>query len=114
MASHVVLGMKGEIRSLAVIATSGSYAKAGGFLTEIGEAELESLEGRLWPIHSGELAYIGRDYLRRSGVRKSRVLSYDRYLDANWGDMLDGVLVLKSEAPPTYIRPRKPMQSALK
>jgi erythromycin esterase-like protein len=110
MANHAVRNMNTAIHSLAVVAASGSYAAAGGELAALAQPEMDSLEGEF--SQSAELSYVDSDSLRRVGTTRSRVVSYSRYANAQWGEMLDGVLVLASEAPPTYIRPRTPMQAA--
>jgi erythromycin esterase-like protein len=112
MASHAVREADATLKSVAVIGASGEYA-AGGRLTEISRAEADSLEGLFAPTQGAELAYVDSDSLERTGPRKSRVLGYSQYDERDWSEWLDGVLVLASEAPPTYIRPSRPMQAAL-
>jgi erythromycin esterase-like protein len=112
MASHTVRGADGTLKSVAVIGASGEYAASDGRPTEITRADADSLEGLFAPTQGAELAYVDADSLRRTGSRRSRVLGYGRYDERDWSEWLDGVLVLAAEVPPTYIRPRTPMQAA--
>jgi erythromycin esterase-like protein len=113
MASHAVRGANARIKSVAVVGASGEYAAPGGRRTEITRADADSLEGHFAPTQNAELAYIDGDSLRRAGPRKSRVISYGRYDERDWSEWLDGVLVLAAEAPPTFIRPARPMQATM-
>jgi erythromycin esterase-like protein len=112
MASDVVQSARASSKSVAVIGVSGYYL-AGGEATELVSADADSLEGHFAPQMDAELAYIDSDALRRVGQIKSRVLHYRQYEERDWSEWLDGVVVIAEEAPPTYVRPRSPMQASM-
>lgn len=112
LASLAVRRANSRIKSVAVVGASGEYAVPGGRTAEIASAEANSLEGRFARRQGEELAYVDGDALRRAGPMRSRVISYGRYDEREWSEWLDGVLVVAVEAPPTYVRPGKPMQAA--
>jgi hypothetical protein len=57
------------------------------------------------PTQGDTLTYVHRDALKRTGSKRSRLLSYDQYSEANWGEYFDGVIVLPVEVPPAHVRP---------
>lgn len=113
MASHAGRDMKTRIKSIAIVATSGTYGGPGRRPSGIAIADAESLEGHFAPVPGTEQTYVDGDALKRCGKRKSRLLGYDEYVNEDWSELLDGVLVLASDTPPDFIRPPKPMQTSV-
>ena len=116
MASYAVANSNRSIKSIAIVALSGSIARGGpisrgGRRAEIVAADEDSLEAIFAPKDGAGLAYIDAERLQRAGIKKSRVLGYADYVEDTWAEYLDGVVVMAVEAPPTYVREARPMQT---
>jgi erythromycin esterase-like protein len=116
MASYASAETEESVKSIAVVALSGAIARGGptsrgGQRAEIADADNDSLEGTFAPNDGEQLAYIDDERLRRAGSKKSRVLGYSQYVEAEWTKYVDGVVVMAAETPPTYIRAAAPMQA---
>jgi erythromycin esterase-like protein len=110
MASHAVRNLNPDIRSVAIIGASGAYI-SGNDVVELTAADEESLEGKFVPPEGVESAYVDHASLTRIGSIRSRILGYAGYVDAQWHDLFDGVLILATEAPPVRVRPATPLQA---
>ncbi len=111
VASHAVQAGFLNTTSVAVVAAEGTYRTPDGRHVEIPAANAESLEGRFMYEAANHAFYADKSALQVLGNVTSRIIGYARYVDLNWGTYLDGVMVIPSEAPPTSVRPPRPMQN---
>lgn len=56
-----------------------------------------------WP------AYLDRQRLKASGAARARAIDYRKWESARWDRLLDGILVLREERPPRFVRDARPV-----
>ena len=104
-----------RIAAIGFSAAAGSIAPPRSAPTPIEPAPAASLEGRAFAGASapaGDAVFVGRPTLAALGPISSRVVSVARWRTEDWSALLDGILVLREERPPRYLRPPAPMQDA--
>lgn len=102
--AHRDLG--GRVFSLGVSALSGTYADfPGGPVRDIPPADANSLERRALARTRTDAVYLDRAALRRAGTATSGALS-NRPLRLRWHQVLDGLVVLRTQRPPTVSQAR--------
>ena len=79
---------------------SGSYAFGRQPPRQLTTAPNDSLESRAFAGNGRAVRYFGLKALRRFGAVPARPLGVD-FKTANWGDVLDGLIVFREEHPPT-------------
>ena len=110
------------VKSIAVVALSGSHGRYGQKPTVIEPASQESLEasastGKKFESdavpgqNNPRLLYIPASKLQSYNNLESRVLGYSSYRRQEWSKLFDGIIVLEREQPPNFVRPPKPMQT---
>ncbi|MBZ4371736.1 erythromycin esterase family protein [Corallococcus sp. AS-1-6] len=86
---------------LGVSASSGSYSTGASPLTHVlAPATPDSLEGQAFLDHAGDTRYLDGRQLRELGPRVARPLNYTVWMKASWETVLDGLLIIREEAPP--------------
>ncbi len=92
-------------------ALRGSTAKRGQAPEALPEAETDTLEARAFSAENSEPdVYLNRAQLDTFGVARGRALNYRSPHSARWGELFDGILVLREERPPQYVREPVPWQ----
>lgn len=95
-----------QVFSLGISALAGRYAEfPGGPVRDVPAAPLDSLESRALSQERAEAVYLDRTALRRAGLVTSSALSH-RPLRLRWRQVLDGLVVLRTQRPPTIIPAR--------
>lgn len=91
-------------------ALAGAYAGLSMPQQDLLPADKESLESKAFGASTDDLAYVDHDTLRGMGRLPGRALDYSESTAEPWSDMLDGLIVLRTERPPHRIRPARPQQ----
>lgn len=92
-------------------ALSGSYGRQGQAPTGLPGPTPDSLESRTLKNHGIDLQYIDRTQLASLGTIEARAINYAKPANANWAELLDGILVMREERPPHYVRSAVPRQT---
>lgn len=100
LGSHIHRLLGNRAAAIGFSALEGSYGGRGRPPTVLAPAAPGSLEARAFAGSEAELRYLDRDELAASGVVPARAVNYEKPTPANWGDVLDGLLVLRRERPP--------------
>jgi erythromycin esterase-like protein len=90
-------------------ALSGSYGRTGKPLALVVAAP-DSLEHRVLADTEDAIRYVDRKQLVAFGVIAARALSYDTFQTTEWSKLLDGIVILREEHPPQFVRSAKPQQ----
>ncbi|MEO8359862.1 MAG: erythromycin esterase family protein, partial [Vicinamibacteria bacterium] len=101
-----------SIKGIGIVGASGTYGRQGRKPTALEPASADSLEGMALAGGDAESNYLSARQLLAYDKLPSRLLGYGRYQSAEWSHLFDGVLVLKSERPPDFTRPPKPLPEA--
>lgn len=56
-------------------------------------------------------AYLDRAQIEALGAIEGRAIAYERPRVLAWSAVIDGLVVLKTERPPTFVRPPRPWQN---
>lgn len=84
-------------------AHGGSYSLASTLRTyEMEPARADSLEGWAFANHSADTRYLDAKTLRELGPKAARPISY-KWLTGPWETVLDGLLVIREENPPSAL-----------
>ncbi len=104
-----LLGQQAAV--VGVSAYSGSYGWYKNPPKILDIASPESLEGRVYLEPGGDLRYVSKEELRRLGTIEARPIYYSQPTTAAWADLLDGLVIIREERPPQYVRdPWRPQQ----
>ena len=90
--------------ALGFSAYSGSYAMAGRPVQPLPPAPRGSLEDRVFAGRDSETVYLSRSDLRKIGPVAARPLGTN-FTTARWERVLDGLLIVRREQAPEYLRP---------
>jgi len=103
LGSYIQREFKSDAFVLGFSATSGTYAMARQPARPLVEAPANSLEARAFDEAGAEVRYFNPVDLRKLGSLLARPLGPD-FKTANWGDVLDGLVVFREERPPQFPR----------
>jgi erythromycin esterase-like protein len=106
---HQVLGARAA--AIGFSALTGSYGRRNQTPTILATAPPGALEARSLQDLTGDIAYIGAAELKKLGEVAARTVSYSQFITARWDQLLDGIIVLRQERPPEYVRSAKPQQA---
>lgn len=99
------------VLALAALFPAAWTAKRGQAPEALPEAEADSLEARAFSAeNSAPDVYLTRAQLDTFGAARARALNYRRPHSVRWGELFDGILVLREERPPQYVREPVPWQ----
>lgn len=107
---HAELGT--AVAAIAFTAAGGQSGRPGQAPKMLAAAPADSLEGQAMNGFNGDLRYLGPDELGRMGEIMARMAVHSRPEQLNWSGAVDGVVVLRAEAPLTQARPATPWQLA--
>lgn len=102
LGSYVQSEFKNDAFVLGISAYSGSYALGRQPVRQLPAAPADSIEGLAFAKGDSDTRYFNASQLRKFGAIPARPLSPD-FRTASWGDVLDGLLVLREEHPPQLI-----------
>lgn len=105
---HPSLGQRAAVIGFSALA--GSYARQGRPPSELSRAAVGTLEQRVMADVDGELQYVDMRQLDALGAITARPLNYGTPLAVRWSTLLDGLLVLREERPPDFVRKATPQQ----
>jgi len=97
-----------SIKSIGIVAASGAYGRQGRKPTPLQPASPGSLEGMAPAADGAESNYLSARQLPAYNKLPSRLLGYGGYRSGEWSQLFDGVIILKRERPPDFVRPPKP------
>ncbi|MEO8161499.1 MAG: erythromycin esterase family protein [Arenimonas sp.] len=100
----------GAVRSIGIAAVSGSYGRQGRVASELQPAIEGSLEMMAAPKAPSVMNYVSSKDLSGHDGQPSRLLGYASYKQAAWSRLFDGVIILRSEHQPNFIRSQQPQQ----
>lgn len=106
---HELLGARAA--AIGFSALSGSYGRMGRQTVELIPAAPDSLEGRALAHYDGPVRYVDSRQLHAYGKIAGRAIEYGKPQSRDWGDVIDGLVVLRQEQPPHYVHGAKPRQS---
>jgi erythromycin esterase-like protein len=93
-------------------ALSGSIGRRGKPPVDLADMPPDSLEGRVFAGSKDDIRYVGSKRLQAFGKIAARPVDYGEPKSLDWGSELDGMVVLRRERPPEYVRGIEPQQSA--
>jgi erythromycin esterase-like protein len=97
--------------SVGFSALSGSYGRQGQSPTALAVLPTPSLESQAFADQPSGLHYLDKAQLARLGVIEGRPINYAKPVKANWAALLDGIVVLRQDQPPHYVRSATPQQA---
>jgi erythromycin esterase-like protein len=101
LGSYIRRDFKSDAFVLGFTAYSGTYAMARQTARPLLEASTNSLEGRALDKAGSDTRYLNPSGIRKLGSIPGRPLGPD-FKTANWGDVLDGLVVIREERPPQF------------
>ena len=105
---HEALGDDAFVVGFSALAGSHGRPKQPPVVLEA--ATPGSLEQRAFAGSEAAIRYVDRAQLRAWGSVAGRALDYGDAQVRDWASLLDGVVVLREERPPQYVRPAVPRQ----
>ena len=106
---HQALGVRAA--AIGFSALTGSYGRPNRPPTILAAAPPGALEQLALQDPTQEIVYINAAQLRKRGEVAARTINYPRFITARWDQLLDGIIVLRQERPPEYVRSAKPQQA---
>lgn len=100
LGSYINREFKNESFVLGISAFSGTYAMGRQPGRTLSAAPAGSFEGLAFAENQSDSRYFNPEQIRKLGSRPARPLGPD-FITANWSDVLDGLVVLREEHPPT-------------
>ena len=101
LGSYIRREFKGEAFVLGVSAYSGTYDMARQPVRSLAAAPANSLEGQAFVNGDSDTRYLDANQIRTFGSILARPLGPD-FKTANWGDVLDGLVIFREERPPLF------------
>lgn len=99
LGSYIRHEFNGEAFALGISAASGSYGMARQPVRPLAAAPANSLEARALDGGGSDVRYLDARRIRELGSVPARALGPD-FKAARWGDVLDGLVVIREERPP--------------
>lgn len=100
MGTHLARTYGDRVAAIGFSAAGGTFGDLSGTVHALAPAGPEALETVALADARGDLRYLDRRWLRRHGVMSARPIN-DRIVHAAaWGDVLDGLMVLRQERAP--------------
>ena len=99
LGSYIHRDFQGQAFVLGISAYSGAYGMARQPVRPLAAAPANSLEGRAFDNGDADTRYLDAEQIRKHGSILARPLGPD-FKTANWGDVLDGLVVFREERPP--------------
>jgi erythromycin esterase-like protein len=101
LGSYIRREFKDQAFVLGVSAYSGTYGMARQPVRPLAAAPANSLEGQAFVNGDSEIRYLDASQIRTFGSILARPLGPD-FKTANWGDVLDGLVIFREERPPLF------------
>jgi erythromycin esterase-like protein len=101
LGSYIRRDFKGEAFVLGTSAYSGTYGMARQPVRQLAAAPANSLEGQAFDKGGSDTGYLNASQIREFGSILARPLGPD-FKTANWGDVLDGLVIFREERPPLF------------
>jgi erythromycin esterase-like protein len=101
LGSYIRREFKGQAFVLGVSAYSGTYGMARQPVRPLAAAPANSLEGQAFVNGDSDTRYLDASQIRTFGSILARPLGPD-FKTANWGDVLDGLVIFREERPPLF------------
>jgi erythromycin esterase-like protein len=101
LGSYIRREFKGQAFVLGVSAYSGTYGMAHQPVRPLAAAPANSLEGQAFVDGDSAIRYLNSSQIRKLGSILARPLGPD-FKTANWGDVLDGLVIFREERPPLF------------
>ena len=99
LGSYIHRDFKGQAFVLGISAYSGTYGMARQPVRPLSAAPANSLEGQAFDSGDSDTRYLDAGQIRKHGSILARPLGPD-FKTANWGDVLDGLVIFREERPP--------------
>lgn len=106
---HALQG--GKAMAIGFTALSGSYGRNTEALV-LPIAASVSLEHRAFEGATSDAVYLDHRQLLALGMISGRAIDYAKPGNAKWSDVVDGMVVLREEKPPHFVRAARPQQAA--
>ncbi len=100
MGAHLASTYGDRVAAIGFSAAGGTFGDLSGAVHALPPAAPEALETVALADARGDLRYLDRRWLRRHGVMSARPINDRLVHAAAWGDVLDGVMVLREERAP--------------
>lgn len=91
---------------------SGSYGRSSGAPALLAPAAPNSLECRAFEGAKGDTVYLDHTQHVAFGKVLGRAINYGKPENAKWSDVVEGMVVLKEESPPHFVRAAYPQPAA--
>jgi len=91
-------------------AVGGEYGRQRRSPTSLSAMPEDAIESIAFNSGSGDLVYLNKSSLSSIGSVSGRAIDFSRPSIRNWGQLLDGMLIFRTERRPNYIRPARPQQ----
>jgi erythromycin esterase-like protein len=101
LGTHIRREFKSDAFVLGFTAYSGNYAMARQTARPLVDAPANSIEGRAFDKPGSDTRYFNPSEIRKLGSMPGRPLGAD-FKTANWGEVLDGLVVFRKERPPQF------------
>jgi erythromycin esterase-like protein len=112
MGSYIHQSVGNDAAAIGFTALTGSYGRMGHVPTEMPAASADSLEAKAFANSTDDIRYIDNMQLKQYGAVTARPIDYGKSQKADWESILDGVVVLRHERAPEYVRSATPQQAA--
>jgi erythromycin esterase-like protein len=99
LGSYINRDFKGQAFVLGISAYSGTYGMARQPVRPLAAAPANSLECHAFDEGDSDTRYLDAGQIRKHGFILARPLGPD-FKNANWGDVLDGLVIFREERPP--------------
>jgi erythromycin esterase-like protein len=111
LGSYIHALQKEKAAAIGFTALKGSYGRNPDAPDQLAPAATDSIERRALSGAHGDLVYLNARQLKAFGVSSARPLDYAKPTDAQWSDVVDGLVVLREEHPPHIVRSMRPQQA---
>ncbi len=107
---HALQG--GKAAAIGFTALGGSYGRNKDAPALLAPAAPNSLERRAFEGVKGDSVYLDHKQLVAIGTLSGRAINYAKPETTKWSDVVDGMVVLRQETPPHFVRAARPQQAA--
>lgn len=110
LGSYLHRALGDRVAAIAFSAYSGGHAMIRRPVTQLPPASPESLESKVFAAGGSDTRYLDHAQLAGLGVIAGRPIEL-AFWPAAWAEVFDGIVVLRQERPPRFVRGGRPRRA---
>ncbi|MEO7934687.1 MAG: erythromycin esterase family protein [Dokdonella sp.] len=102
---------KNKAATIGFTALGGSYGRNKQITNALEPAASDSLESRAFEGTKDDIVYLDHEQLNALDTISARALDYAKPMTTDWAELVDGMIVLRNEQQPHFVRSARPQQA---